>query len=297
MRKGFYINIYKTDGLTKERNFFIPSFLIKLFIILSGFVFIWVIFTTYFLFKKFHGQRKLAYYTYENERLRNKIEKLEKKTDQMKEKMAILLREQNKFRKYLDFKPIDEEILSMPIGGFPDEEKKTSLLEQKLDYLLNIAEKQEKETRELKYFLERDEVLRRRTPSISPVNGGYITSKFEWRIDPFTGRKKFHKGVDIAGAKGTPVFATADGVVKYSGWRKGYGLTVEVDHGNGFVTIYAHNEKNLVRTGDRIKRGDMVALMGRTGKTTGVHVHYEIRLFGKAVNPLLYVIPDTEYFD
>ncbi len=297
MRKGFYINIYKTEGVAKEKSFFIPSFLVKLFIIISGIIIIWVIFTTYVSLNKYYKQKKLAYYTYENKRLRDKIEKIEKKTEQMKQKIAILMEEQNRFRKYLDFEPLSKKILDMPIGGVPDEDKEPSSLERRLDYLLSIVEKQEKEVREISYFLEKDEILRRKTPSISPVNGGYITSKFEWRIDPFTGREKFHKGIDIAGARGTPVFATADGVVKYSGWKEGYGLTVEIDHGNGFVTIYAHNEKNLVRTGDRIKRGDMISLMGRSGKTTGVHLHYEIELFGKAINPLLYIIPDTEYFD
>lgn len=297
MRKGFYVNIYRTDGVSKGRNFFIPLSFYKFALIFIIGIILWSFFSTYFFITKADERRRLNYYRNENLRLKEKINLMEKKIVKIKDEISVLLKEQNKLRNYVDFEPLDENILDMPVGGFPIEKEKLTDLEERLDYLINFVEKQKSEIGEIARFLENNEKLRRTTPSITPVAEGYITSKFEWRMDPFTGKMKFHEGIDIVSAKGTPIFATADGIVKFSGWKVGYGLTVEIDHGNGFVTVYAHNEKNLVITGQRVRRGDVIALMGATGKASGVHVHYEVRLFGKPVNPLLYIIPDNEFFD
>ncbi len=114
---------------------------------------------------------------------------------------------------------------------------------------------------------------------------GIVSSLFGMRRDPFSGNVKFHQGVDIAAPAGTPVKAAADGKVIFSGQVAGYGNVVEVDHGNGWVTLYGHNASNLVALGDDIKAGQTVALVGSTGRATGPHVHFEVRQAGKAVNP------------
>jgi murein DD-endopeptidase MepM/ murein hydrolase activator NlpD len=128
-----------------------------------------------------------------------------------------------------------------------------------------------------------------RTPTILPTEG-WISSRFGYRKSPFGGRREFHKGVDIATKEGSPVVATADGVVTFSDAKASYGETVVIDHGHGIVTSYAHLSKTLVNRGDHVKRGDTVGLVGSTGRSTGPHVHYEVRLNGMPVNPQKYVL-------
>lgn len=126
--------------------------------------------------------------------------------------------------------------------------------------------------------------LYRATPNLWPVSG-YLTSHFGQRLSPINGFEESHKGMDIAGPAGSPVRATADGVVKLAGWAGGYGNVVVLDHGLGYSTRYGHNRQVLVKSGDRVKRGQVVALMGETGKATGPHCHYEVWYNGRAVNP------------
>ena len=126
-------------------------------------------------------------------------------------------------------------------------------------------------------------------PAGRPVKSGYISSFFGMRTDPFTGRKARHKGVDFAGRDGAEVVAVAAGVVTWSDNRFGFGKLVEINHGNGFVTRYAHNRENLVAVGDRIEKGQIIALMGSTGRATGPNLHFEVLRDGRVVNPLTYV--------
>ncbi len=126
-------------------------------------------------------------------------------------------------------------------------------------------------------------------PAGRPVLSGYISSYFGNRTDPFTGRTARHKGVDFAGKDGAEVVAVAAGVVTWSDSRFGFGKLVEINHGNGFVTRYAHNRENLVAVGDRIEKGQVIALMGATGRATGPNLHFEVLRDGRVVNPLTYV--------
>jgi len=123
-------------------------------------------------------------------------------------------------------------------------------------------------------------------PSLKPVRDAKFTSGFGVRSDPFQGRAAMHGGIDIAGPVGTEIFAIADGVVGRSGWAGGYGNLVEVDHGKGILTRYGHMSKRIVEAGTRVKRGQLIGLMGSTGRSTGSHLHYEVRIDGKAVNPI-----------
>jgi murein DD-endopeptidase MepM/ murein hydrolase activator NlpD len=126
-------------------------------------------------------------------------------------------------------------------------------------------------------------------PEGRPVTAGFISSYFGEREDPFTGHEAYHKGVDFAGTAGANVVAVAAGVVTWAGERSGYGNLVEINHGDGFVTRYAHNERTLVAVGQTVKRGDPVALMGSTGRSTGPHVHFEVIRNGRPVDPLSFV--------
>lgn len=126
-------------------------------------------------------------------------------------------------------------------------------------------------------------------PEGRPVAGGFISSYFGEREDPFSGHEAYHKGVDIAGAEGSSVVSVAAGVVTWSGQRTGYGNLVEINHGDGYVTRYAHNERTLVAVGQTVKRGERVALMGSTGRSTGPHVHFEVLRNGRQVDPLSFI--------
>ena len=123
-------------------------------------------------------------------------------------------------------------------------------------------------------------------PSVQPVARMDYTSNFGIRSDPFRGTAAMHAGVDIRGPIGTPVYATADGLVAESQRRGGYGNLVELDHGKGIATRYGHLSRLLVSAGTRVKRGQIIGLMGSTGRSTGSHLHYEVRMDGRAVNPL-----------
>ncbi|MCH8959194.1 MAG: M23 family metallopeptidase [Proteobacteria bacterium] len=126
-------------------------------------------------------------------------------------------------------------------------------------------------------------------PEGRPVTAGWISSYYGMRTDPFTGKATRHKGVDFAGKEGAEVIAVAAGVVTWSGDRFGYGEMVEINHGNGFSTRYAHNSKNLVAVGDQVSKGQVVSLMGRTGRATGPNLHFEVMRGGRKVDPLEYI--------
>lgn len=126
-------------------------------------------------------------------------------------------------------------------------------------------------------------------PGGRPVVQGWISSYFGGRTDPFTGRSAFHRGLDFAGRAGSQVVAVASGVVTFSKDRFGYGRTVEINHGNGYVTRYAHNQKALVKVGETVQKGQAIALMGSTGRSTGPHLHFEVLRNGRAVDPLHFV--------
>ena len=126
-------------------------------------------------------------------------------------------------------------------------------------------------------------------PEGRPVAKGFISSYFGERADPFDGLEAFHKGVDFAGSVGSPVTAVAAGVVTWAGERAGYGKLVEINHGDGFTTRYAHNARTLVTVGQTVKRGESIALMGSTGRSTGPHVHFEVLRNGRQVDPLSFI--------
>lgn len=115
---------------------------------------------------------------------------------------------------------------------------------------------------------------------------GRITSKFGYRRHPISNRRDFHKGIDIANTSGTNIISAASGIVTYSGWNGGYGKVVIISHGYGYKSVYAHNKNNLVKVGDRVTKGQVIAQLGNTGKSTGPHVHFEIHYKGKQIDPL-----------
>ena len=128
------------------------------------------------------------------------------------------------------------------------------------------------------------------SPAGRPIKRGWISSYYGMRTDPFTGRREHHKGMDLAGKEGSDVISVGAGVVTWAGDRYGYGKLVEVNHGNGYSTRYGHSAEVLVQVGDTIKKGQVLALMGSTGRSTGPHVHFEVLFKGKAIDPKKYIL-------
>jgi murein DD-endopeptidase MepM/ murein hydrolase activator NlpD len=160
------------------------------------------------------------------------------------------------------------------------------------EHLTQMADLEEQNFAGLQEHLQ-DRVARlRSTPSILPTRG-WISSEFGYRINPFSNRKTFHAGIDIANYLGTPVVAPADGVVSFAGQRGGFGNVVQLDHGYNIVTRFGHNSRIVVKVGDRIKRGQKISEIGSSGRSTGPHLHYEVALKGRVVNPRLFILEDT----
>ena len=171
-------------------------------------------------------------------------------------------------------------------------QKHTSMLRQmhrQVGKLEGASEAKKDSLTSLLKDLERQKNILSHTPTIRPTEG-WVSSSFGYRISPFTEKREFHKGIDIANRLGTPVIATADGVVTYVGPKGLLGNIVIIDHGYGVKTRFAHLSKPLAKRGDRVKRGDLIAQMGNTGRSTGPHLHYEVHLNGVPVNPEKYIM-------
>jgi len=168
----------------------------------------------------------------------------------------------------------------------------TSLLREmhvQVEQLQNASERQQAKMISLLGKLEGQKNLLACTPAIRPAKG-WLTSRFGYRTSPFTGRREFHKGLDIANQIGTEIVASANGIIKTVGSKRYLGNYVIIDHGHGMVTYYAHIDKALVKRGDKVKRGDAIAKMGNSGRSTGPHVHYAVYLNGVPVNPAKYIL-------
>lgn len=165
------------------------------------------------------------------------------------------------------------------LGGF----------QQALDDLTQQLATRERQMRVLRDLMVAGKLREQVTPSGRPTLTGWISSAFGWRADPFSGNRTFHDGIDFAASLGSDVVSVAAGVVSYAGPKTGYGNLVEINHGNGYTTRYGHNKKILVEVGERIAKGERIATVGSTGRSTGPHVHFEVLRNGRVVNPTAYI--------
>ena len=162
-----------------------------------------------------------------------------------------------------------------------------------LDVLSSRVENREQQLGVLEQLLGERRLLEEQTLAGHPVRSGYISSPFGTRVHPLTGRLSVHKGVDFAAKAGSEVVAVATGVVSFAGRRAGYGNVVELSHTDGYTTLYAHNQSNLVQIGDLVQRGQPIAKVGSSGRSTGHHVHFEVWKNGRVVNPATYIARST----
>jgi murein DD-endopeptidase MepM/ murein hydrolase activator NlpD len=201
-------------------------------------------------------------------------------------------------RRLTDMAEIDDEEFnfdSIPAVGGPEEPMSSGsnvavpeMLEAMSSFGMQLNDR-EAQLNVLEGVLMNQQLKDRVYPQGRPVGAGWISSYFGKRTDPFTGKAANHTGVDFAGKNGAEIVAVADGVVSWSADRYGYGIMIEINHGSGYSTRYAHNSENLVSVGDEVKKGQIVALMGETGRATGPNLHFEVLHNGSRVNPVNFI--------
>ena len=237
----------------------------------------------------------------ENKQQKAQLAALANKIDKINTKMVELKEFDNKLKVIANLEPGDDNTPFLGIGGSDPSlmdaeysvekahQKLVRLMHQSLDNLETEISIQTQEKTELYNFLESQKSMFACTPSIWPTKG-WVSSKFGYRISPFTNEKEFHNGLDISAKTGSPVLAPADGVVSATGRTYGFGNLLTINHGYGLKTRYAHLSKILVKKGQAIKRGETIALVGNTGRSTGPHLHYEVHVEGVPVNPTRYIL-------
>ena len=176
---------------------------------------------------------------------------------------------------------------SVPLQA--DSEPTVFEINTQYDALENFFAGREVQFEVLAGLLSSEQLRTESTPAGRPIRSGWQSSSFGNRIDPISGKRAWHTGADFAGREGSDILAVASGVVSWSGVKAGYGTMIEVAHGDGLSTRYAHNQENLVELGDLVRRDDVIALMGSSGRSTGPHVHFEVFKHGRAVDPASYV--------
>ncbi|HET6349972.1 MAG TPA: M23 family metallopeptidase, partial [Candidatus Krumholzibacteria bacterium] len=221
----------------------------------------------------------------QNHELRSGVASLESEVATLRRQVAQNFDFQKKARILANLDDVAEDVTQVGVGGPAydvsrvmtglDPATRNRLLGARSDIekLLRQARLQKVDYEEILSRLESSNQLMHMTPSLKPVNVGFVSSRFGWRMDPITGRRTLHRGVDFSARLGTPVMVTADGVVTFSGVWQTYGNVVEVSHGNGFLTRYCHLQRRLVAKGQRVTRGDVIGRVGSTGRSTFSHLH------------------------
>ena len=237
----------------------------------------------------------------ENVQRAEQFKHLAKRIDELTSRMCELREFDRKLKVMVNQDTSNEEEQQNGLGGanpilagngnsaISDHKQLVRKMHRALDNLEDESALSELDKSELHKLLEEQKTLLASTPSIWPTKG-WLSSSFGMRKSPFTGRKEFHKGIDISTRIKSPIYAPADGVVSHVGRDPGYGKMVWIKHGNGILTKYAHLNTYLVSKGQHVKRGETIALVGNTGRSTGPHLHYEVHLNGVAVNPKRYIL-------
>ena len=239
-----------------------------------------------------------------NRNLSAQLDVMDKQVDQMLIVLADLSqRDDNLYRAILGAEPIPMSVrlgATQQISYYDSLARMTNTqlaadIQRKVDVLEKELYVQARSYDEILEMAKKQETRMENIPAIQPVLNKDLkrmASGYGWRIDPVYHIRRFHEGMDFTAPVGTEIYATGNGVVTYSGWKQGYGETVEIDHGFNYSTRYAHCSKRKVRVGQRVQRGDVIALVGNTGKSTGPHLHYEVHYLGKPIDPRNYYFYD-----
>lgn len=244
---------------------------------------------------------KVSYFFVQNTELRESYNSLNAKIIDSERKLAgIQLRDDKLYRSVLDLEPIPSSVREAGFGG--SEDYNENIISRNTDFVSNTAIKLDKLSNKAKIQSVSlndlyDEAVNKKLllshkPSIQPISPAdhyWLTSTYGYRYDPFTKGRRMHRGIDLAGRIGLKIYATGDGIVESAGYNlHGYGKEITLHHGFGFESIYAHLNKILISKGDTIRRGQLIGELGSTGRSTGPHLHYEIRHYNKTVNPMYF---------
>lgn len=222
--------------------------------------------------------------------MRDNLNAMAQRLGQMQAQLLRLDTLGERLAKLAGFKPQDFQFNEAPGRGgapsaVPSQDVSLDDMFKQVDKLTRQVDDRGGKLSALESILVIDSAKKKLIPTMMPVIGGAYNSNFGWRLDPFNGQHSYHEGIDFAGSLGTPILAAAGGVVVYAEYHAAYGNMVEIDHGNDLITRYAHASKLLVKVGDMVLRGAKIAEMGSTGRSTGTHLHFEVRQRGVSVNP------------
>ncbi len=272
--------------------------LTALFIFGAGFVYL----------ANLRSERAAEVLSLENEALRSELVAMGAVVDRLQTQVHSHIKLANDSRLLAGLAPISAEVAQLGVGGTPtlgpnptceglpgSLDRTVGLYHERLEQLSRQLHFQEESFVEVRQVIESNRDRLNHIPTVHPVLGDHYTSSgFGRRRDPFTGQPDFHPGIDFCAARGTPFRATADGEVVYAAKNGGMGKTIKIDHGNGYLTLYGHCDEVLVKKGQAVRRGDIIGKIGNTGRSTGPHLHYEIRQGDRAINPRSYIL-DTHF--
>ncbi len=298
MKKPFKILLIGEDSLGLREYNITPKHIYLFFSSIVG-ILMFLLFFFSDTYAIWSYNNKLNNIKDENKELQNVIESQELRIEEFYKDLESIKQQGEIFRKMVKLPPINDDVRQLGIGGREDKDhsshleyllpKETSLssMNKKISHLNRLLNLEN-----LSYTESYDEAIKspesyKSLPAIHPVDRkkGRFSSGYGYRRDPFDRKYKFHDGHDYSAKVGTPVVATADGVVRKSKYWGTYGNYIEIDHGNGYRTIYGHLSKRKVKTGDKVVRGQTIGKVGNTGKSTASHLHYEIKKYGKNINP------------
>lgn len=244
-----------------------------------------------------HGLAKM---TAENAELRKSNEKFDASLNDLRNRLQEIETKATKFALMVGVEDLPTQTMAAGGGTLPDlrgidPRQAEPLIDSQIQTLKERSGVLQDSFRVLDTAFQKQALLLSSTPSIYPVRG-LLGNGFGWRRDPFTGMRDFHQGLDIVAPQGTRVVAPADGIVTRVGPAGGFGLSLFISHGYGVVTRYGHLSSTAVKVGQRVRRGELIATTGSTGRSTGPHLHYEVMVHQKAVDPLVYILEESKVF-
>lgn len=300
MKKFFYYS-NKNLKFVEIKNFKAKTIT---FVLVSSIILSSLLFGTYYLIFTIFNSKDKAQLEQENILLKEKIKNLSIQYSSIKDELDQLMELSSNLRTLTNLKPlVNQEILGK--GGSLYSDEVSSLLSgdedvsnslKMIETLTSSFELEKREYERITEKLNENSVFYEALPAIIPTTGGYSIEGFGMRVHPILKVMKMHEGLDILTDVGSPVFAPGNGKVVYVGLRGGYGMTIEIDHGFGYKTLYAHLSRTLVKEGQTVKRGEKIALTGNSGLSTGPHLHYEVHLNGIPQDPINYFFEDFNYF-
>lgn len=288
--------LFHREDASKMGQFSLPTRLVRRAFVAVCALALFLIGATAFLVVDTGARVRAAHLARENRLLQADLEEVRASVDELDGKMATLAEKDRRVRLVAGLMEIDEEVFEVGVGGpglDPEASETAYAVHYDLAVLLRRADLLGKSYTETEESLTAQRERLRFTPLILPTRGPVSSAFRASRLHPVHRVYMPHGGIDQSAATGTRFVATADGVVKFAGWKAGFGNTIEIDHGSGVSTLYGHASKLLVRAGNRVRREDVIGQVGCTGVCTGPHVHYEVRVNGRPVNPVNYVLRST----